>query len=197
MINKSIELFTDGSSLRNPGASGLGYIIKYTELSDDDFEGMPETKTIEGNQGFRLSTNNRMEIMAGIYGLNRIIHEIKNGIFINDIPTQITLSSDSDYFVKAIKQNWITRWQSNNWLTSNYNGQKPKDVKNKDLWEQIINIQNQLRSMNINLIMNHVEGHAGHEFNERADQLAVAASNDGQHHLIDEMYEKIAPVLNK
>lgn len=194
MITMPIDLYTDGSSLRNPGASGLAYIIRYWE-SPSEQDGMPEEKIIEGSQGFRLSTNNRMEIMAGIYGLNAIIENVNNGTF--EGLTQINLSSDSEYFVKAINQNWLSRWQQNNWMTSSFNGAKPKAVKNKDLWEQVIEIQNKLRSMSINLTLSHVDGHSGVELNERADQLAVAASNDGTHHIIDEFYEKTSPVMNR
>ena len=77
MISAPIELYTDGSSLRNPGASGLGYVIRYW---DDKGNGtMPEAQIIEGSQGFRLSTNNRMEIMAALWGLRTIITNINNG----------------------------------------------------------------------------------------------------------------------
>lgn len=194
MITMPIELYTDGSSLRNPGASGLGYVIKYYDTPDEP-DAMPEEKRIEGSQGFRLSTNNRMEITAGIYGIKAVLANIDNGTFQG--ASQINLMSDSEYFVKAISQNWLSRWQQNNWMTSGFQGAKPKAVKNKDLWEQIVDLQNQLRSRNINLTVSHVDGHTGNELNERADQLAVAASNDAAHHLIDEMYEKSAPVLNR
>ena len=65
------EIYTDGSSLKNPGASGLAYIIRY--WVDKNETEMPEAKIIEGNQGFRLSTNNRMEIMAGILNVSIMI----------------------------------------------------------------------------------------------------------------------------
>lgn len=193
MISKTIELYTDGSSLRNPGASGLGYLIRYWETPDE--ESMPEEKIIEGSQGFRLSTNNRMEITAAIYGIKAILSKVADGSFQG--LTQINLSSDSEYFVKAITQKWLNKWQQNNWMTSGFQGSKPKAVKNKDLWEQVIELQNQLHLQKINLTVSHVDGHSGHEFNERADRLAVAGSNDAQNHLIDEGYEKTAPALNR
>ena len=186
-----VELYTDGSSLRNPGASGLAYIIRY--WIDNGDGSVPISNTIEGNQGFRLSTNNRMEIMAGIWGIRAIISktsDIFNGI------TQINLFTDSEYFAKAVNQRWINKWVENNWVTSGFNGSKPKPVKNKDLWEQVIELQKQLQSMGICLTITHVQGHADNEFNNKADQLAVAAAN-GTNHLIDECYEQISNVLNR
>ena len=100
--------------------------------------------------------------------------------------------SDSEYLCKAINQHWIDKWSQNNWMTSGFKGQKPKPVKNKDLWEQVIAMQQKVSSMGINLTVTHVDGHSGHQFNERADQLAVAASN-GTNHISDEVYEKENP----
>ena len=186
-VSMPISLYTDGSSLRNPGASGLCYIIHYWVDPDKD-GGMPREEEIEGSQGFRLSTNNRMEMMAAIYGLGIIIEKVETGEW-TDV-TQINLNSDSEYLCKSISQNWIARWLQNNWMTSGFGGKKPKVVKNKDLWEKIIGIQDKLRELGINLVVAHVMGHSGDERNERADKLAVAASNDTSHHIIDEFYEK-------
>ena len=186
-VSMPIELYTDGSSLRNPGASGLGYIIHYWVDPDQD-GGMPKEEEIEGSQGFRLSTNNRMEIMAAIYGLLTIVEKIESNEW-TDV-TQINLNSDSEYLCKSISQNWIAKWVQNNWMTSGFGGKKPKVVKNKDLWEMIIELQEKLRTHGINLVVAHVMGHSGNERNERADKLAVAASNDTPNQLIDEFYEK-------
>lgn len=194
MSTMPIELYTDGSSLKNPGASGLAYIIRYW-VDKNDSE-MPEAKIIEGSQGFRLSTNNRMEIMAGIYGLRKIIECVNNDPDFKGF-TQINLSSDSEYFCNAVNQRWLQKWQQNNWMTSGYNGAAPKDVKNKDLWEQIIEIQETLQKLGINLTLIHIKGHNGHEFNERADKLAVVASNNSGSHLVDEVYEKTSTIMNR
>lgn len=194
MSTMPIELYTDGSSLQNPGASGLAYIIRY--WVDNGNDEMPEAKIIEGNQGFRLSTNNRMEIMAGIYGLRKIIECIKNDPEFNG-STQINLSSDSEYFCNAVNQRWIQKWVQNNWMTSGFKGSAPKSVKNKDLWEQVIEVQDSLKELGINLTLIHIKGHNGHEFNERADKLAVEASKDTTNHLIDEVYEKTSPFMNR
>ena len=185
MITMPVELYTDGSSLRNPGESGLGYIIQYWENPEND-DAMPVSKRIEGSQGFRRSTNNRMEIMAAIYGIRAIL-ENQNGV-LQGI-TQINLYSDSDYLVKAITQRWVEKWMRSNWMTSGFGGSKPKAVKNRDLWEELLKLQDQLKASSINLTVTHVTGHAGNELNELADRLAVKASNDAVHHIIDEAYE--------
>lgn len=194
MITMPIELYTDGSSLKNPGASGLAYIIRYWETVEGN--DMPQSKTEEGNQGFRLSTNNRMEIMAAIYGLKKIMEMVDTNPSFTGA-SQINLSSDSEYLCNAINQKWIQKWQQNNWMTSGFQGRQPQSVKNKDLWEQVVDIQNSLQSHGIVLTVTHVKGHSGHEFNEQADKLAVAASMDGTKHLIDEVYERTMTSYNR
>lgn len=194
MTTMPVELYTDGSCIKNPGAGGYAYIIRYWEDPGPESGEAPVEKTIEVNQGFRLSTNNRMEIMAAIYGLKDIIDKVKTGMF--DGLGQIKLWSDSEYFVNAVNNHWINKWQQNNWMTSGWKDKKPSPVKNKDLWEMVLQVQNELRAMGINLVISHVKGHNGHEFNEKADKLAVAAST-GNNHLIDEVYEKTMTVYNK
>lgn len=190
----NIELYTDGSSLKNPGASGLAYVIRYLEIANDG--DMPVAKTVEGSQGFRLSTNNRMEIMAAIHGLNKIISSLGNIPGFQGV-TQINLSSDSEYLCNAINQRWIQKWQQNNWMTSGFRDKKPQPVKNKDLWEQIVTIQNTLQNAAITLVVNHVKGHSGHEFNEQCDKMAVAASTDTSKHMVDEVYEQTMTAYNR
>lgn len=185
MINMPIEIYTDGSSLGNPGPSGLGYIIRYWETPDENE--MPIVKEIEGSQGFRLSTNNRMEISAGLYALKAVIKNIKEGLFQG---TMISLIADSTYFVDAINKRWIDKWSQNDWMTSGFRGSAPQPVKNKDLWEEVLSVNKQIQEMNIILTISHVLGHNGNEFNERADKLAVAASSNSSNYIIDEVYEK-------
>ena len=193
MINMPVELYTDGSCLSNPGAGGLAWIIRYWE--DKDETDLPEEKIIEGNYGFRLSTNNRMEISAGIYGLNKIIDLVNDGTLMG--LTQVNLITDSEYFCNAINQRWINKWMQNNWMTSGWKGSKPQPVKNKDLWEQVISVQNKLQQMRINLTVSTVKGHSGNEFNEKADQLAKAGASATADHKIDEVYEKSTNVVNR
>lgn len=183
MITLPIEIWTDGSALRNPGPGAYSFIIRYYEDVED---GIPVAKEITGSQGFRLTTNNRMELMAGIYAIKEVFKNVESGLFID--VRQINLSTDSEYFCKAVNQNWIAKWQENGWMTSGFGNKKPHPVSNKDLWEIFIDIQNELKMKNITLNMTHVDGHAGVELNERCDQLAKAAA-DGSSLIKDEYYE--------
>jgi ribonuclease HI len=187
MISMPVEIYTDGSSLGNPGPSGLAYIIRYWETTNENE--MPTVKEIEVNQGFRLSTNNRMEMMAGLLALKAVIKNIKEGLFECKM---ISLTADSTYFVDAINKRWIDRWAQNNWMTSGFRGSAPQPVKNKDIWEEIIIVIKEIQDMNIILNLSHVLGHNGNEFNEKADKLAVDASKDTTKHIVDEAYERIS-----
>lgn len=184
-----IELYTDGSCLKNPGVGGYSYVIRYWV---DNSEGIPEPTVIDGNKGYRLTTNNRMEIMGILAGVDKVIDMINN-LELKDVH-QINAYSDSEYVCNAINQNWIYKWANNNWMTSGFKGD-PKPVKNKDLWEKIIEMQNKIKNLNIVFTISHVDGHSGHEFNERADKLAVAASN-GTTYDVDEEYEKTTNIKN-
>lgn len=191
MTTTQVELYTDGSCLRNPGAGGYAFIIRY--YIEKEGSELPDIRTVEKNQGYRLTTNNRMEIMAGIFGLREIISMIQSGTLQGT--SQVNLFSDSEYLCNAINHKWIYKWQSNNWMTSGFQGSQPTPVKNKDLWEQVLEVLNQLQNLGIMLTISHVKGHAGDEFNEKADKLAVAASS-GYNHITDEVYEKSIQMKN-
>lgn len=184
MVNMPIEIYTDGSCAKNPGPGGYGYIIKYYESGSDN--DMPIMKTIEVNQGFRLTTNNRMEISAALNGMEDAVKRIDSGEFAIH---QINLFSDSEYLCNAINQKWINKWQNNNWMTSGFQHTEPKPVKNKDLWEKVITLMNTLKNKNVNITISHVKGHNGDEYNEKADKLATSATADTTHYIIDEGYE--------
>ena len=184
MVTMPIEIYTDGSCAKNPGPGGYGYIIKYWESNSDS--DMPKLNTIEVNQGYRLTTNNRMEISAALKSMEDVVKRLVDGSF---MICQINLFSDSEYLCNAINQRWINKWQNNNWMTSGFQGRNPKPVKNKDLWEQVINVMNDLKNRNVNITISHVKGHNGDEFNEKADKLATSATADTTHYLIDEGYE--------
>ena len=147
-----VELFTDGAAQGNPGPGGYGLILRagkhYKELS----------------QGFELTTNNRMELLAVIVGLEQLK---KPG-------TTITIYSDSKYVVDATEQGWIKGWQARGF----------KKVKNVDLWKRFIEIAKQ---HNVKFVW--IKGHAGHPENERCDELAVLAANSNQKS-IDSEYVK-------
>lgn len=181
------ELYPDGSCIRNPGMGGYAYIIRYTE-DDPSNPDVPVFKEIEFNQGYRMTTNNRMEIMAALFGIKKII-DLINDKTIKGI-NRINIYSDSEYVCKAVNQNWINKWKDNNWMTSGYKGSPPTSVKNRDLWEQVVDVQKEARSMGLFLAFDHIKGHNGHPYNERADKLAVEAST-GTNHIIDEVFEQM------
>jgi ribonuclease HI len=135
-----INIYTDGAAQGNPGPGGYGTIMRYG------------TYEKEFSQGFKLTTNNRMELMAVIVGLEAIRKE--------GIP--ITIYSDSKYVVDAVEKGWLWSWEKKNF----------KDKKNDDLWRRYIPLHKKLQPK-----FNWVRGHAGHPENERCDQLAVDAAN--------------------
>ncbi|MBS1946682.1 MAG: ribonuclease HI [Bacteroidetes bacterium] len=146
-------MYTDGASRGNPGAGGYGTILMWGNIKK------------ELSAGYRHTTNNRMELMAVIAGLEALK---KNGL-------NITIYSDSQYVVKAVEQGWL-----NNWIATNFKGGK----KNKDLWL----CYHELAQKNkIKFIW--VKGHADNPHNNRCDELATAAA-DGNNLLPDEGYEK-------
>lgn len=134
-------VYTDGACKGNPGPGGWAAIFVRP--------GGCETHT-----GFEVeTTNNRMELMAAIIGVERSTAEV------------FTLYSDSTYVVKGITE-WIRKWRANGWVGSS------GPVKNRDLWERLDHARAQRTSVTFKL----VKGHAGNSWNERADELAVAAS---------------------
>lgn len=151
-----ITIYTDGSSRGNPGPGGYGVILMYGNHRK------------ELSQGYRLTTNNRMELLAVIEGIRAVQKK--------HIP--IVVYSDSQYVVRAIEEGWLQ-----NWINTNFKGGK----KNRDLWEVYHSLS---KAYNIKLIW--VKGHAENPHNNRCDELATAAA-DSQDLLIDEGYEKGLP----
>lgn len=148
-----LELYTDGASKGNPGRAGLGLVLKYG----------PHEK--EYSEGYRKSTNNRMELLAVIRGLELLTK-----------PNQtITVFSDSKYVTDAINKKWILGWIKKNF----------KGVKNPDLWKRYLQVS---RQHHITFIW--IKGHNNHKYNERCDQLAVKAAE--QPKLIDTYYEQLS-----
>jgi ribonuclease HI len=149
---EQILMYTDGSSRGNPGPGGYGTLLMYGQRSK------------ELSQGYRLTTNNRMELMAVIAGLQAIKKE--------NIP--ITVYSDSQYIVKAIEHGWLK-----NWIATSFKGGK----KNSDLWMQYHNLA---KNKTIKFVW--VRGHADNPYNNRCDELATQAA-DGKNLLVDAGYE--------
>lgn len=153
----NVEIFTDGASRGNPGPGGYGAILKYT-----DPQGVTHQKEL--SQGFRCTTNNRMELLAVIVGFEALKR-----------PCTVDLYSDSKYVVDAFNQHWVDGWLKRNWKNA-----KKEPVKNIDLWQRL------LKAKEPHTVTFHwVKGHAGHPENERCDELATTAA-DGSHLLEDE-----------
>lgn len=146
-----IEIFTDGASSGNPGPGGYGVILRsgqhYKELS----------------AGYRKTTNNRMELLAVIRGLEAL----------KNLNQNVTIYSDSKYVIDSIQKRWVHGWAQKGF----------KDKKNKDLWLRFLELS---KLHHLNFVW--VRGHAGHPENERCDQLAVAAYKQ-KDLLIDSVFE--------
>lgn len=159
---KHVVIYTDGACTGNPGPGGYGVVLTHGE----------HRKEMSG--GFRLTTNNRMELLACIVGL-RALRE----------PCAVSLYSDSKYVINSMTKGWARRWKKNNWKRRDPSDPKapPKDVPNADLWEQMLELCDKHK-----VKFNWVRGHAGNEENERCDQLAreAAASFEMK---IDSVYE--------
>lgn len=145
-----VKLFTDGSARGNPdGPGGYGAILQY-----QDAKGQIHEKEISG--GYKKTTNNRMELMGVIRGLEAL-----------NQPCHVTLYSDSKYVIDAFKQHWIDSWIKNNWTKSD-----KKPVKNIDLWKKLLKV---MEPHQMNFVW--VKGHDGHPENERCDILATSAAD--------------------
>ncbi len=141
---KKVKLYTDGACSGNPGPGGYGAILIYKgiekEISDYEIS----------------TTNNRMEIMAVIKGLELLKESC-----------EVTVYSDSAYVVNTIDKGWIYSWKKNNWIKAD----KAK-VKNIELWERMLELLNMHKVKFVK-----VKGHSDNEYNNRCDELAVAARN--------------------
>jgi ribonuclease HI len=140
---KKVEIYTDGACSGNPGPGGYGTILKYNGIEK------------ELSAGYKKTTNNRMELLAVISGLEALNERCEVDIY-----------SDSKYVVDAITKGWAQRWQQNHWMRN-----KKDAALNPDLWQRLLDLLKKHR-----VTMHWVKGHAGHPENERCDRLAVEAS---------------------
>lgn len=145
-----VKIFTDGSARGNPdGPGGYGTILQYV-----DSLGQLHEKELSG--GYKKTTNNRMELLAAIVGLEAL-----------NRPCEVELYSDSKYLTDAFNAHWVDSWLKNNWMNS-----QKKPVKNVALWKRL------LAAMQMHKVTFHwVKGHNGHPENERCDHLATTAAD--------------------
>lgn len=154
MNSNVVTVYTDGASRGNPGRGGYGAILMWGKIKK------------ELSQGYQLTTNNRMELMAVIAALEALK---KDGL-------QLEIYSDSSYIVKATTEGWLNRW-----IKTNFKG----GIKNKDLWLRYYEL-----SQNHKINFHWVKGHAANPLNNRCDKLATRAA-DGNNLLVDEGYERM------
>ncbi len=143
---KKLDIYTDGACSGNPGAGGYGVVMLYKGARK------------ELSQGYKTTTNNRMEVLAVIKGLEALKE-----------PCEVTLYSDSKYVVDSITKGWVYSWKKKNWIKSD-----KKKALNVDLWERLLEL---LDKHNVKFVW--VKGHAENVENERCDELARAAIAGG------------------
>ncbi len=153
MSENKITIYTDGASRGNPGKGGYGAVLMYGNHKK------------ELSKGYRLTTNNRMELMAVIAALEALKKDSLN----------LVIYSDSNYVVKAVMEGWLKKW-----IRTNFKGK----IKNSDLW-----LRYDALSKNHHIEFKWVKGHAQNIMNNRCDELATTAA-DGNQLLIDEGYEE-------
>ncbi|RKM62631.1 MULTISPECIES: ribonuclease HI [unclassified Butyrivibrio] len=145
-----VEIFTDGAARGNPeGPGGYGVVMRYV-----DAKGQEHIKELSA--GYDKTTNNRMELMGAIVGLESL-----------NRPCDVMLYSDSQYVIKAFNDKWLEGWIQRGWKTA---GKQP--VKNVELWKRLL-----MAAEPHNIKWNWVKGHAGHPENERCDELATSAAD--------------------
>lgn len=153
-MSHTVHIYTDGAAKGNPGPGGYGIVMELV--------GQPYRK--EFYEGFRLTTNNRMELLAVIVGLEKL----KNP------DTAVLVISDSKYVVDAVTKGWVFNWEKKGF----------KDKKNPDLWQRFLKIYRKHK-----VDFKWIKGHNNHPQNERCDQLAVMAATQPNLH-IDAYYEQ-------
>ncbi len=154
-----VVIYTDGGCIDNPGPGGYGVVLLYKN----------HRKELSG--GFRRTTNNRMEILAAIKGLEALKERCR-----------VTIYSDSQYLVNAVEQGWARRWREHHW----WRNRKEKAI-NPDLWEKLLELCEWHE-----VKFEWLRGHAGTPENERADVLARESAL-GKDLAVDEMYEMAPP----
>ena len=155
-----VNIYTDGAARGNPGPGGYGTILEYVDSTG-------KLHTREYSQGYRLTTNNRMELLAAIVGLEALTK-----------PCRVILHSDSKYLTDAFNQHWVEGWIRRGWKRA---GNEP--VKNITLWKRLLAAR---EGHDVRFVW--VKGHAGHPQNEKCDALATQAA-DGTNLIEDDLGE--------
>lgn len=152
---KDVQIHTDGACRGNPGPGGYGVVLSSGR------------HRLELSEGFRRTTNNRMELLAAIVALEQLKQ-----------PCRVTLWSDSRYLIDAMTKNWLRGWKARGWKTASRQA-----VKNRDLWQRL-----EAAAADHQIRWKWLRGHAGHDENERCDELAAGAA-DGRDLAADHGFE--------
>jgi ribonuclease HI len=147
-MNKNINIYTDGSSLGNPGKGGWGVVVIQGEKIIHEIGGCDKN-----------TTNNRMELQAVI----EVLKYLRKSDFLNI--KEIKIHADSNYVLSGITS-WIHNWEKNGWRTAN-----KKQVLNQDLWKELVYL---IRHYDNKINWQKVKGHSGHTYNDRADEIATS-----------------------
>lgn len=138
---KKVDIYSDGACSGNPGPGGYGTVLVYNGIEK------------ELSEGFESTTNNRMELLGCITGLECLKE-----------PCEVTVTSDSKYLCDAINQGWLESWKARGWKKAD-----KKPVLNQELWERLD------RQLSVHKVtFKWIKGHNGHKYNERCDTLAVS-----------------------
>ena len=138
---KKVDIYSDGACSGNPGPGGYGTVLVYNGIEK------------ELSEGFESTTNNRMELLGCIIGLECLKE-----------PCEVTVTSDSKYLCDAINQGWLESWKARGWKKAD-----KKPVLNQELWERLD------RQLSVHKVtFKWIKGHNGHKYNERCDTLAVS-----------------------
>ena len=152
-----VSIYSDGSARGNPdGPGGYGTILRYVDPKG-------ETHEKELSAGYDKTTNNRMELMGAIVGLESL-----------NRPCEVQMFSDSKYVISAFNEHWIENWIKRGWKTAS-----KQPVKNVELWKRLIEAAKPHK-----ITWNWVKGHAGHAENERCDELATTAADQPLDYLL-------------
>ncbi len=154
-----VKLFSDGSSKGNPGPGGYGAVLQYIDKKGQLHER-------EYSEGYKLPTNNRMELMAVIIGLEALTK-----------PCEVEVVSDSKYVTDAFNKHWIDGWKKKGWMRT-----KNTPVPNNDLWKRLLTA---MEPHSVSFIW--IKGHDGHPENERCDKLATSAADQEESLLLEDV----------
>jgi len=189
-MSKEIKIYTDGSSLGNPGQGGWGVVvITNYELRITNEKISSKKQVVSSKEGVRSkkditeketiikelggfdknTTNNRMELQGAIEALKYIDNIWKSELedIVKSGLTMFTIFTDSNYVLSGITS-WIYNWEKNGWRTAN-----KKEVLNQDLWKELIGL---IRNINIKIKWEKVKGHSGHIYNDKADEIATSCA---------------------